>query len=652
MHIVSLATPMVLKPDGRHACRALGALMAFAGLLGAFPSEAQLSARLTEKKNVVKFSRNDRDFLDAPLQQPLDRGYFLVTGLRSMAGVLFSDNSYLRVNESSKVIVTAGSRQRDVSIQGKNSAVYGKYNGPGRVVGQQALCAVRGTEFELQVLNDRDVIRCFGPQTHQVLVTNKANALITGRVTTAGAGQFASADLIGNTENWIGGKLEFLVGAGGRQTRTVSAFDPVTGTLTLNAPLPNANNLNDWFYIINPPNVKVVVLEQNMETYLSHVQGAEPVDAYPTEPKEFAGGDALAFMNEPLHGDNQSHLTGFFLDRSRQANYQIDNARNAGQGYGNYAPGIQITSFQRNTGGGEIPGHQTGNLGVDVGSTGGSGNGNLNVSIGGGSPSGVGGLVINTREGRAIFPRVPEFGGVGFSTRGSDTALAYANDSVVVGGVYMRVGGRIGTLDQHSDNQLDELLLRYRNRHFGDIQVGRFHWLPGPVSNGQLGRLISFTSSDGVLWDLPTSGSVAVQVAWFDKLQALSTPNVSGYSARVGIPIKTGQLAFTALTTSQRTLGGTADFVYPILPQKLEIYGEGGIDTAHQTVYAAGLYFPQLFHKYRADFSVELSYRGHFGHSVDMALHVPFGKHITALATLSKPGPGSWRPGIGLQARF
>ena len=293
-----------------------------------------------------------------------------------------------------------------------------------------------------------------------------------------------------------------------------------------------------------------------------------------------------------------------------------------------------------------------GNLGVDVGNAGVSGNGNLNVSIGGGSASGVGGLVINTREGRAIFPRVPEFGGVGFSTRGSDTALAYANDSVVVGGVYMRVGGRIGTLDQHSDNQLDELLLRYRNRHIGDIQVGRFHWLPGPVSNGQLGRLISFTSSDGVLWDLPTSGSVAVQVAWFDKLQALSTPNVSGYSARVGIPIKTGQLAFTALTTSQRTLGGTADFVYPILPQKLEIYGEGGIDTAHQTVYAAGLYFPQLFHKYRADFSVELSYRGHFGHSVDMALHVPFGKHITALATLSKPGPGSWRPGIGLQARF
>ena len=252
----------------------------------------------------------------------------------------------------------------------------------------------------------------------------------------------------------------------------------------------------------------------------------------------------------------------------------------------------------------------------------------------------------------AIFPRVPEFGAVGFATSGSDTALAYANDSAVIGSVYMRVGGRLGTLDRRGDNQLDELLLRYRNRHLGDIQVGRFHWLPGPVSNGQLGRLLSFSSSDGVLWDLPGTGSADIQLAWFDKLNPLSNPNVSGYSARLALPVRTGQLAFTTLATSQRTVGGTADFVFPILPQRLEIYGEGGVDTAHQTVYAAGLFFPQLFHKFRADLALELSYRGHFGHSVDMALHLPFGRYASGLLTLSKPGAGGWRPSIGLQARY
>ena len=216
----------------------------------------------------------------------------------------------------------------------------------------------------------------------------------------------------------------------------------------------------------------------------------------------------------------------------------------------------------------------------------------------------------------------------------------------------MRVGGRFATLDRHGDNQLDEFLMRYRNRHVGDIQVGRFHWLPGPVSNGQLGRLIGFTSSDGVLWDLPGTGSLGVQLAWFDKINPLAGPRVGGYSGRVTLPIRTGQLAFTALTTSQQTLGGTADFVYPILPQRLEVYGEAGVDTAHQTVYSAGLYFPQLFHSFHADLAVEWAYRGNFGHSLDFALHLPLGRHAATLLTLSKPGGASWRPGIGLQVRY
>ena len=201
-------------------------------------------------------------------------------------------------------------------------------------------------------------------------------------------------------------------------------------------------------------------------------------------------------------------------------------------------------------------------------------------------------------------------------------------------------------------NQLDELLLRYRNRHVGDIQVGRIHWRPGPVSNGELGRLISYNTSDGVLWDLPSNGSVNVQVAWFDKINPLSNPNVSGYSARLMVPVSVGQIAFTTLATSQRTVGGTADFVYPVFPQKLELYGEGGVDTAHQTVYSAGLYFPELFHSIRADLTMELSYRGNFGHSVDFALHMPIGRHLSTLITVSKPGAQSWRPGVGIQARF
>jgi hypothetical protein len=648
--------PIVLRvasrlPPRRRAVAKTGvaALAAAATLLYGNAANAQLSAALHEKKNVVKFSHNNNQFLDAPLQQPLGQGDYVVTGARSLAGILYSDKTYLRINESTKVLITVGTRQRDVTMPDKNSALYGNFHGPGRAAGQRALCAVRGTELEFLVEANRDVVRCFGPQGHQVLVTSIDNALITGHVTTPGAAVFSSDDLVGNTENWIGAKLEFLTGGDRRQIRTVTNFDPVTGAVTLNAPVTDANNLNAWFYMLNPPAARVVILEKNMETYVPHIVGAVPVDPYPTEPKEFAGGDALAFMNEPLHGDQQSHLTGFFHDRTRQSYYELDNARDASQSYGEEAPGIQILSPKGSRN--EPPG--TGDLGVGVGSSNGPGSGNLGVGIGNGNPNGNGGLVVNIgRASRAIFPRKPEIGAVGYSTTGSDSGLFYANDAAVVGSVYMRVGGRIATLDRHGDNQLDELLVRYRNRHVGDIQVGRFHWFPGPVSNGQLGRLISFTSSDGVLWDVPGTGSAGLQLAWFDKINPLAGPRVGGYSGRLTLPVRTGQIAFTALSTSQKTVGATTDLVYPILPQKLEIYGEGGVDTAHQTIYSAGLYFPELFHSFRADLALEWSYRGHFAHSFDLALHLPLGRHVATLITLAKPGASSWRPGIGLQARY
>lgn len=611
--------------------------------LSLYSADAQVTATLKDKKNLVKYSRNNLDFLDAPLQQALNRGDYLVTGPRSLAGVQFSDKSYLRVNESSKVVIITGTRQRDVSQPESNSSVYGNLKGPGRFRGKQALCAVRGTEMEFIVENGRDVIRCFGPQGHQVLVTNSDNGLITGRVTTPGAAQFSSDDLVGNTENWIGARVQFITGNGKAQVRTVSAFDPNTGTVTVNAPLPNGDNQDAWFYLINPPNARVVVVEKNMETHVAHIVGANPVDPYPTEPKEFAGGDAFAFMNEPLHGNQQSHLTGYFHERTRLSYYELDNERDASQIYRRLSPGIQV-----------VGANQAGSLGVGIG---GGDNGGLMINIGGnggGNRTAAGSRTPSPLKsgGRAIFPGQPRLIGASYSTTGSDSYLAAANESAVIGGLFLRASGRFASLDRQADNQVDELLVRYRNRHIGDIQVGRFHWFPGPVSNSELGRLVSFTSSDGILWDLPNVGNLGVQLAWFDKINPLAGPRAGGYSGRVTIPVLTGQLGVSALTTSQQTVGGTADFVYPVLPQKLEIYGEGGVDTAHQTVYALGFYLPQPFHKLRADLTMEWAYRGGFGHLIDFSAHVPLGRQFVTLISISKPGAGSWRPGIGIQARY
>ena len=290
MPIVSPATQLLRRRVAAHFCSGLTVALVLLFAQGGGEAKSQLSARLDEKKNVVKVSRNGRDYSAAPLRGLIGNGDFLLTGARSLAGALWSDRTYFRLNESSKVQFTVGTGQRDIKLFERVSSVYGNFKGPGRVEGLSAVCAVRGTEMEFITLNDRDVIRCFGPQGHQALVTNKANALITGRVTMAGAAQVVSDDLIGSTQKWMGAKLEFRSGPNKGQSRTVTAFDRATGAVTLNTPLPNAANLTDWFTVVNPPNSKVVVLEKNMETSLSHDKGAEPKDPYPTEPKEFAGG--------------------------------------------------------------------------------------------------------------------------------------------------------------------------------------------------------------------------------------------------------------------------------------------------------------------------------------------------------------------------
>ena len=614
-------------------------------LVGSIGCNAQLSASLTAKKNIVKLSPNGFDFKDCKLNQSLNKGDTVVTGKLSLAQISFSDKSVLRVNERSRIVMTLGTRQRDVSLKETGTRVQGDYRGPGRFQGKQALCAVRGTQFEMIEEANRDVVRCF---SGQVIVTGIQNRLITGIVTKPGAITFSSESLIGDTEDWVNGKLTFLDGYDKKQSRKVVSFDPATGTVTLDAAVPSGDNVGAHFFIIQPGDGEYVILDGGMETHVPHLLGGLPVKPYPTEPMEFAGGQEFNYMVEPLSGDQESYLTGFGFQASKLDYFPLDHERDAAQSYGRFSPGIQIDGRGRSTDG-------TGTIIANLGGSGNGSSGALDVGIGNNGGS-TGGLIVGIggRSARSsgVFLRPPTIGGAGFTTTGSDSGLGFISNAAVLGPVYFRAGGRFGTLGRADDNQLDELMIRYRNRKLGDIQVGRFHWFSGPVSNGQLGKLMSFTSSDGIVWDLPTHTTTAIQFAYFDKINPLAGPRVGGYAGRFTFPMGLGQISAAALATSQKTLAGAVDVVYPLLPQKLEIYGEGGVDSLHQTIYTAGLYFPQLFQSYGADLTMEYSYRGQFGSSVDFSLHLPLGRKFAGLFTLSKPGSQSWRPGIGLMARY
>lgn len=620
-------------------------------LLCAGASKAQLNAKLEAIRNYVKVSKNGgSSFLEAHQNDALDRGHVVVTYRASKADVRFSDKSLITIAELSRVVINTVGRQRDAKLStdkdSPKTRAYGDYHGPGRFLGKHALCAVRGTQFEMILEPTKDIVRCF---SGEIIVTSVANQLITGKVGTSGPQQISSDELVDNDEDWSAGKLVFLAGPNKGQELRVVNFNAATGTATLNAPLRNPNDLGSPFFIIRSPDAPYVILHKNEETNVADLAGAAPVTPYPTQTLYFAGGEEFTYTQEPIAGKQELYLQSFSQDERNNALYHLNLLNDGTQEYGSYAPGIQITrSIRRRPNG----------LNLGLGNTNGLGNGSVNVGIGNGNGNGSGNLIVNIGPPKrsvqtgGLFLNNPHVGDAAFTANGSDGNFFYANESAVFGKVFMSVGGRFGTLDRHSDNQLDQLMLRYRDRKLGDIQAGRFHWFAGPATNSLLGKFISFSTSDGILWNLPTNSTTHVQLAWFDKINPLEGPRIGGYAARVAFPASLGQVAFSTMTTGQKTIGGAMDVEYPLIPHRLQFYGEGGVDTSHSTMYSLGLFLPQLLQKYNATLALEYAYRGGFGNAIALDLHLPVTRYLQGILVFSKEGAQSFRPSVGVQVQF
>ena len=642
-------------------------------------AQAQLQGSIASILNIVITRRGAAPFHNAVLKEPLATGDNIRTGDRSKTSVLFSDKSLLKINALSDIVIRAGINQRDVDISA--GRVYGDMKGPGRFRGRYATAAIRGTKLEVEETPTRTIVRCF--EGSVVVIPTTAQAL-AGSVTLGRIPDFQSNSLIGVTDNLIGARVDIVEGTQKGQTRLITNFDPATGTITVNQPYPGPTDTTSRYVIVNPPNTPYVILRAGFETYVSNTVGV-PVQPYPTAPLEFLGGDELAWTEDGFAGNQQQHLTGFIHDAFRQRYFELDDERDTSQLYGGLAPSVQRAPTRQVTGGGSGGvdtgvggqsggvstgvGGQTGGAGAGIGGqtggvsggvggqTGGVGGGigGQTGGIGGGVGGQTGGIGITIGPDRNVFFKPPELGGAAFSTGGSDSALGYARASAVVDRVFVRVSGRVGFLSRHDGTDIDEGLLRYRDHRIGDIQVGRFHWFPGPVSNSELGRLISFTTVDGALWRLPTGGeSNIVQLGYFARINSLRGPRVGGYTARWSLPLAQGRYGGSILGSTLRGsgLGYSGDIVYPVLPQKLELYGEAGQDTLAKGFYAVGAYFPQLLNHLKVDASIEYSYHAAWGGSLDMNIHFPLTRQFGGLVTLSKPGARTLLPGVGITATY
>jgi hypothetical protein len=599
-------------------------------------ASAQQQAKIDTTLNVVKVkSQNATNFTDGRPKMPLFTGDNLRTGARSAAQLTFtSDNSILRVGELSDIVVRTSYRQKEVNVTA--GRVYGDYKGPGRFRGRYAVAAVRGTQVEMTVEDGKTVVRCW---SGSVLVGGPDAQIVTD-VGNSTAGQLQSNSLIGSQEKWVGAHVDITSGPNKGQQRTITNFDPATGTISWNQPLPGGVAANVAFTLATGAPSQYVLLTPGEETFVLNLRGSIPVAPRPTPPLKFAGGSAHPWMNQGFSGAQENLLAGSQQEQTRAQTYVLDQQRDASQPWGGAAPGVQLL---------------TGSLNIDLGSVTNLGApGGISVSIGGGSSSNKTAVKSSSSPTRLVYPPQAQVGGVGYATTGAAASLAYAQASSVVGQTLVQVGGYMGSLPDSGRSQLDQLSLTYRDNHAGDFEVGRFHWFPEPINNTTIGRLISFTTTDGILWRPPTGEATQVDLGYFTDINPLFGPSVGGYAARVSFPARKGRFGLTALGVSHSGggLGEAADLIYPIIEHKLQFYGDGGQDPFHNDFYAFGIYLPSLFQRYHIDLALEYAYRDNFGSSVDLNVYVPFARYFIALVTLSKPGSRSWEPGIGLLTHF
>ncbi|HET6382047.1 MAG TPA: FecR family protein [Armatimonadota bacterium] len=722
----------------------VAALLALAAsAMGAQPAMAAPEGRISAALNqVLARSAATGKFVTGRVGVVLVNGDSVRTGPRSAAAITFTDGTRLRIGELSELTVHPGNYH---NVHLSSGSVFAEFKGPGTISGRSAVAAVRGTKMMLSVGSDGDTVSDYsdGPGSHEIDVVRAPADAVGGIANTINGDLLQSANFVGDTQNWTGAILR--IGSGtASQIRHVTAFDAVTGTFTLDAPI-NGVPLDLHFSLILPANAYFVTLHPGQETNVPSTPGSQPTDPHSTPDDNFPQGDEYPIFFMLIDGQTiTNHLMDNLHGRTQRDEYEANVARQAGDPVSLLSPGIQTgegapggfppdihhnggttgTTGTTGTGGVgvTVPGGTTGPGGVGVTVPGGGSPGGVGVTVpGGGSQGGVGvtvpggstgpgGTVISIQGGgapgsvgvsipggsglggvgttlpttgagdvvvvvgqsptrvaraglaglagltRAVGVTVgnPEVIGAAYQAGDNGTLFAHTNEAVIVGDFYLRAGFRGGTLAGDDQTAVDEAMVHYRNKGIGDLQAGRFHWFPGPVSTNTLGRLISFYTADGAIYRPPIPGPVSIDAAYFARINPLEGPIASGYAARVSGLVKSASVGVTTLfgSVAPGHVGISFDAALPVVPHKLEVYGEVGRDLLDERLYTGGIYLPYFYNKFKTDFYLEYAHRQNFGSETDLSAYFPVLRYFNVLATLRKLNANKWQPGLGLISHF
>ena len=613
---------------GRHTRMTMLASAAVATI--ASGARAQSVANVKEIVQVVKTGRAGATTLqDARINQPLGQGDRVRTGGRSGAGLKFPDQSLLRIGELTELVVTSPNRRDARVLHGR---IIADYKAPGTISGGYAVAAVRGTEVEYLVDDDKKQaeVRCYHGRVFVGAAANPVKAGTTSQVTGT---TLTDPNLVDSEIDWTGAELRFVDGPYNQTVRTVTAFDRQTGVLTFEALPENAGaGRPSGYLLVKDPKRRVVELRNNEGTIVK--DGEDPSPARRIPHSQYAGlsrfpyfqsvaetgGVVAPFPGTGFHHEIQEHDV-MLLEAIRQLT-QIESLHCGGAPI----PPPDNTNVLRGPRYGLQNALQT-RFAQDAGRSTGGGGAPTQADIR---------LPRNVRE-RAdgtdthlefdiepflVAANTQDFAGTRVRARG-----AHGDVYAEVGYRYAFFGGKLFNGDSHSN--VSEAFVEVKGKD-GTLTVGRQHVFLGPVHNTSTGALLGLISSDAAMYQLPSKGRYQQTIGYVTDSKAMRPGGFEGGFARGQWYAGRGTLGYNVLGATDRGgIGVTADMSQVAIPKYLDVYGEVGTNHRGKRVTTGGLYFPSIFQKLKLDVFLEYNVREATDERVSLRVRRDLGNGFT-----------------------
>jgi hypothetical protein len=220
------------------------------------------------------------------------------------------------------------------------------------------------------------------------------------------------------------------------------------------------------------------------------------------------------------------------------------------------------------------------------------------------------------------------------------------------GQVYGEVVYRYLLLDGRRDrHDLSEGYLHFRTRG-GDLVVGRQHLFIGPVQNNRLGSLLKLEAADAVVYQAPLRRGYRQEAGYLIDSRATRRRGYSGGYLRGQAPVRAGYAGYSVLfaDTGNSRIGWSLDASQPVIPNVLDLYGEGGVGIHGRTLWTAGIYVPALYHAGKVDLFLEYSGRENSDDRASLRLRRELGSGLFVAAFADRRlRQNEWDVGAGIQ---